>query len=206
MRGLFVRIGALLALGAVDYELHRPWRLFALAVLVLYAVEWTAFRHRRETIHIMRQRRHRLANQLQLVTGWLQLGASAKAEEALQALLDAETAQSRWFRGMPSQWSYLFMRWDARGEERGVIIRWSGLDSLVPTARLARMLERRLAQAMRMTGTAIDVQFRGSRFRIQIAESANRPPRGWFRVADGTATVFGRGQPTGASKETSARM
>lgn len=195
MRGLIARITALLALGVVDYEVHRPWRLFVVLVIGIYIMEWVALRHRREGIRIIRQRRHRLANQLQLVTGWLQLGATAKAEEALQKLMDAEASQSMWFRGLPSHWSYLFLRWDARSEECGVTIRWDGLDTLSTTYRMAWILERRLAQAMRMTTeTAILVQFRGERFRIHIAERPSRVPRGWLATPDGLEFVWGGGR------------
>lgn len=185
MKGLWARIAVLIALGAVDYTLHRPWRFVALVGIVLYVVEWTAFRHRREAIHVIRQRRHRLANQLQLVTGWLQLGATAKAEEAMERLMAAEASQSLWFRGMPSHWSYLFLRIDAHAEQRGVTIQWVGIDTMVPTYRMAWILERRLTQAMRMAETSLTVEFAGERFRIWVGGTSGRLPRGWIRGLDG---------------------
>ncbi|WP_338055060.1 Spo0B domain-containing protein [Sulfobacillus harzensis] len=177
----------LLALGVVDYTLHRPWRLFVLLIIVLYVAEWAAFRHRREAIFIIRQRRHRLANQLQLVTGWLQLGAVQKAEEAMERLMIQEASQSRWFRHLPSHWSYLFLRWDARGEERGVVIRWSGLDTLAPSYRMAWILERRLREAIRMAQSTMTVDFAGEGFRIVVADAPRSVPRGWTLGPDGVA-------------------
>lgn len=194
MKGLGVRITVLVALGVVDVTLHRPWRLLALAVILVYVVQWTAFRHRREVIHMIRQRRHRLANHLQLVAGWLQLGATAKAEEALQTLLEAELSQSVWFRGLPSRWSFLFLRWDARGEEHGIGIRWAGLDTLVPTYRMAWMLEYRLVQAIRVAETAMTVEFRGERFRLRVPDCAGRLPRGWIVTDDGYEVLWAPGR------------
>lgn len=191
MKGLIIRILVLLALGVAEYTLHRPWRLFVLVLMMLYGVEWTAFRHRRTAIHLVRQRRHRLANQLQLVTGWLQLGATAKAEEALEQLMEAESSQSLWFRGMPSHWIYLFLRWDARGEERGVLIHWAGLDRLIPGYRMAWILDRRLAQAMMMAETKIVVQFLGNRFRIRVPEYRGKRLRGWTEWSDGVECYWG---------------
>lgn len=190
MKALVVRIVVLLALGAVDYTLHRPWRLFALLVIVIYVLEWTAFRHRREALYIIRQRRHRLANQLQLVTGWLQLGAKEKAEEALAGLMAQEASQSLWFRGKPSHWSSLFLRWDACGEEHGIMLYWAGLDTMVPTYRMAWILERRLREAMHIAETTINVEFSGERFRILVAGVATPPRKSWVVTADGAVTEW----------------
>lgn len=196
MKALVGRIVVLLALGAVDYTLHRPWRLFALLVIALYVLEWTAFRHRREALYIIRQRRHRLGNQLQLVTGWLQLGAKEKAEEALAGLMAQEASQSLWFRGKPSHWSYLFLRWDARGEERGVMLHWAGLDTMVPTYRMAWILERRLRDAMRIAETSIKVGFSGERFRILVAGAETPPGKSWVVTMDGAVTEWRAGRRT----------
>lgn len=205
MKRLLLRVALFLALGVVDYFLHRPWRLFVILAVVLYLVQLTAFQHRQETIRIVRQRRHRLANQLQLVTGWLQLGASAKAEEALQGLMQAEAAQSRWFQKMPSHWSHLFLRWDASAEAKGITIEWSGLNILQPTSRMAWMLERRLEQAMRITESTIAVEFRGSRFRIRVPETRLGAPRGWYQTDRGAETAWGK-QGSSAASGSSASM
>ncbi len=205
MKGLIVRWTVLVALGAGDALLPSPWRLFAVGATVLYLIEWTALRHRVTTIRIVRLRRHRLANQLQLVGGWLQLGAVGKAEEALETLMKAEMQQSQWFRRMPSHWSYLFLRWDAASEERGVTIHWEGLDSLLPTYRMAWMLERRMAQAMRIAETAIWVQFRSQGFSIRVNEQRHPLPREWIVVDEGMQTDWPRGR-TPASGGTANRM
>lgn len=183
-----------MALGAGDWLLPGPWRLFAVAVTVLYLIEWTALRHRVTTIRIVRLRRHRLANQLQLVAGWLQLGATAKAEEALEKLLRAESQQSLWFRGLPSHWSYLFLRWDAASEERGVTIHWEGLDRIQPTYRMAWMLERRMAQAMRIAETAVWVQFHARGFVVRVSERRDPVPRGWTAMSEGMQTHWTSGR------------
>lgn len=185
MRTLTFRIVTLLALGVVDYTLHRPWRIFALVAIMLYVIEWTAFRHRRDIIFIARQRRHRLANQLQLVAGWLQLGATDKAEQALETLLASENHQSTWFRGLPSYWGYLFLQWDARGEAQGVLIGWQGIESLVPTYRMSWMLSYRLSQAIRIAEKRISVEFLGDDFRIYVPFGGGNRPWGWVRTVDG---------------------
>ncbi len=205
MKGLIARWTVLVALGAGDWWLPSPWRLFAVVVTVLFLIEWTALRHRVTTIRIVRLRRHRLANQLQLVAGWLQLGAAGKAEEALDKLLRAEAQQSLWFRGLPSHWSYSFLRWDAASEERGVTIHWEGLDRLQPTYPMAWMLERRMAQAMRIAETAVWVQFHARGFRIRVQERRGPLPRGWTAV-DGGIEIHWSGGRMPAAGGTANRM
>lgn len=205
MNGFLVRAAALVALGAVDYELHRPWRLVVIILMGLYLWQWTAFRHRREAIRIARQRRHRLANRLQVVAGWLQLGNIRRAEESLQALMESESSQSVWFRGLPSRWAYLFLRWDGRAEERGIIIHWHNISVLQPSYHLAWMLEWRLSQAMRMAETAMRVEFYGPSFGIRIEDVASgRLPWGWRRLLDGVECWWARWpgtKPSGRSAE-----
>lgn len=206
MKPFIFRVGALVALGAVDYLLNRPWRLVVLLAIVVYLIQWTAFQHRREAIHIVRQRRHRQANQLQLVAGWLQLGAANKAEEALKTLLDAESAQTQWLRGFPSRWSYLFLRWDARAEERGMEIRWENIRAATPTYLMAWMLEWRLSQAMRMTANRVRVDFQRNGFRI-VAEmdELRSAPGGWHAVSDGLECRWGgRGRDNRGMRGSSA--
>ncbi len=175
-----MRLAILLALGAVDYELSRPWRLFVVLATVVYLWQWTAFSHRREAIRVIRQRRHRLGNQLQLALGWLQLGNTARAEETLSLVMESERAQSQWFRHLPSRWTYLFLRWDSVAEERGIGIAWLGIPTLSPTYRMAWMLERRLSQAMDMVKTAVTIEFYGHGFRIYMADVVpGHLPPGW---------------------------
>ena len=203
MIGFAWRSAVLVALGVVDYRLAGPWRLVVLVIIMLYLWQWMALHHRRQTIYIIRQRRHRLANRLQLVTGWFQLGASAKAEDALGAMVESEADQSLWFRGLPSRWSYLFLRWDARAEERGTIIRWEQLDHLEPTHRAAWMLEWRLSQAMRVANSEIIVRFLPTEFYIYVAQSEPfRRPWGWRKLRDGVEyryRVKKRGTTSGTS-------
>lgn len=189
MNSVAVRVAILLALGAVDYELHRPWRLFVLLAMLLYVWQWTSLRDRRAAIRLVRQRRHRLANRLQLVVGWFQLGSYNNGHEALAQLLAEEASESRWFRDMPSRWVYLFLRWDGLAEERGMVIKWDDVDSLVATHSTAWMLEWRLSQALRLAAGALFVSFQGRGFRVVVAGPvARRLPRGWHAVSDGVET------------------
>ncbi|MCY0900341.1 MAG: Spo0B domain-containing protein [Firmicutes bacterium] len=177
----FIGRGVILtALGAVAYELHRPWRFLALLAIAWYLLEWLKLRHRQRTIYIVRQRRHRMANQLQLVMGWLELGATQKAREALETLLAQDARETPWFHRIPSRWTYLLLHWDARAEAKGLRIRWEGLESLQPSYRMAWMLERRLAQAITLADSTVVVQVRGQRFRIAVETASRRAPRGWF--------------------------
>ncbi|PSR22069.1 MAG: hypothetical protein C7B45_08135 [Sulfobacillus acidophilus] len=192
MRAWGFRIAVLVALGAVAYRIDRPWRFLALVAVAAYLWQWTAFRHRREALRIVRQRRHRLANRLQVVAGWLQLGAVGRAEEALQSLLESESAQVEWFRGLPSHWSYFLVRWDARALERGLYLRWVGIDTLVPTYWMAWMMERRMQQAMTMARTGLVVEFFGTGFCIHIPDRVPmRLPRGWQHGLEGVQCRWG---------------
>lgn len=185
-RTLVIRVLILLALGAAIYEEHRPLRLVAFIVLIAYIVQWVTFRDRREAITIVRRRRHRLANQLQLVSGWLQLGQVAKAEEALAALMASEGAQSLWFRGMPTRWCYLFMMWDARFEAIGIYLEWTGVQTLMPSYVMAWMLERRLRQAIRRPGVKqVSVEIEGKHFQVRASGDMDSFPRGWQETPQG---------------------
>ncbi len=197
-----MRIAVLVALGAVAYRIDRPWRFLALVAVAAYLWQWTAFRHRREALRIVRQRRHRLANRLQVVAGWLQLGAVGRAEEALQSLLDAEGAQVEWFRGLPSHWSYFLVRWDARALERGLHLHWVGIDTLVPTYWMAWMMERRMQQAINMARTGLMVEFVGTGFRIHIPDRVPaRLPYGWqFSTNNGVECCWRLGTTIRASR------
>ncbi len=206
MKGFVWRSAVLVALGVVDYWLARPWRFVGLVIMMLYLWQWLALHYRRRTIYIVRQRRHRLANRLQLTSGWFQLGAGAKAEEALAALVESESDQSLWFRGLPSRWSYLFLRWDAYAEERGIIIRWEQFDHLDPTYRAFWMLEWRLSQATRVADDDIEVRFVSQGFYIYVAQNPPlRRPWGWRGLRDGVEcgyTVKKRGTTPGTTIQT----
>ncbi|MCY0879096.1 MAG: Spo0B domain-containing protein [Firmicutes bacterium] len=185
MRSLIGRGAALLALGAVAYWLHRPWRYLALIALAVYLVEWVKLKHRQETIYIVRQRRHRMANQLQVVMGWLELGAAEKARDILDGVLTQSIRETPWFHGLPTRWTYLLLQWDARAEARGLRIRWDGLETLVPSYRMAWMLHWRLAQAIDLADSPILVQIRGQRFRIALRSKSPKAPKGWLLGAQG---------------------
>lgn len=192
MRQLIIRLLILGALGVVDYRIHRPWRLVVLAVLLVYVVEWAGLRHRRVTIEIVRRRRHRLANQLQVVDGWLQLGSLSKAQQHLAEMMRGEAEQTLWFHKMPSYWGHALLAMDAAGEARGIRLRFQGLETVLPTYYLTWMVRGRLAKAMRMAEERIEVVFATEAFRIEVPLVQQDPqtvkrPRGWYVTVDGVA-------------------
>ena len=184
-----LRLVVLLALGVVDYEVHRPWRLIVLLVMLLYVWQWTAAHYRRETLRGIRQRRHRLANRLQLVGGWLQLGSLENGEEALNRIVVEQSRQSEWFQRWPAWWVYQMVRWDSLAEERGIAIQWDGGASLSPTRVMAWMLDWRLSQAMHMADKSLQVVFQGRGFRVTVTGGAGHQlPWGWHPSVDGPHT------------------
>ncbi|MCL6562203.1 MAG: Spo0B domain-containing protein [Firmicutes bacterium] len=113
-------------LGAGSYWIPRPWSLAAFALGVGWAWGWTSWRGMVQAVQWARRLRHRSANQLQVVAGWLELGRVDRAEESLQRinrLLAEETG--RWA-GLSALWAYALLEAEQTAEAHGVECRWEG--------------------------------------------------------------------------------
>lgn len=186
-----------------DYAAPRPWRFFIWILTGVLTMEWTRAHVRREAVEIMRRQRHRLANRVQVVDGWLQLGQTLRAQNILQNWSGKLAEEGRWIQGLPIAWTYAILRLDACAEARGLIIGWTGIDDLKPGYLMLWMLDRSVRTAVTLASDGvIEVVFAGSMFRLEVP-GGQTLPRGlswwvrWSRTDAGVLGVFGK--PSGES-------
>lgn len=194
MKNLAIRVPILLALGAGEILSPRPWRIFLLLGLLGYVVQWVNLMHMTRTVEIFRRRRHRVANQLQIISGWLQLGNGKKAEWQVDKFTDELIRQGQWFRGVSVRWGYTFLQLDSLAEQKGLMMEWINVETIIPSYQMLRMLRRAVGYAMVIGEEKIAIQFEGASFQITIYSpvQAVSGVRGmtWFQTESGEFVGF----------------
>ncbi|MCL4319527.1 MAG: Spo0B domain-containing protein, partial [Firmicutes bacterium] len=118
-----MRIVILMALGAGVFASPLSWRILFLMLFGIYIMLWVRLSSQSQSVEIVRRYRHRYANHLQVVLGWLQLQQSERAEQYVteHALSSLHPGI---FRGVPLRWTYQMIALDAYAESLGHMIFW----------------------------------------------------------------------------------
>ena len=132
MKHTAIRFAVLLALGVGADRAHHLWRVFFLLLLVVYIWQWARMRGYAATVEIHRRLRHRYANQLQVISGWLQLGKSERANQYLWEVA-LKSVQQVTLGKLPLRWVFALVWLDALAERYGTMLWYEGIESLVST-------------------------------------------------------------------------
>ncbi|MBX5466833.1 MAG: hypothetical protein K6U14_04965 [Firmicutes bacterium] len=112
--------------GAGSYWLPRPWCLLAALAGMGWAWGWTRWQGVFEAVAWARRLRHRTANQLQVVAGWLELGQAGRAEAALAGVNRCLAEETGRWSGLDPLRAYVLLEVEHWAEARGVRCRWEG--------------------------------------------------------------------------------
>ncbi|MCL5064640.1 MAG: Spo0B domain-containing protein [Firmicutes bacterium] len=168
------------AMGAGSYMTPRPWRILFLAGLILSVVVLGHWQHRKLTVSTLRRIRHRQANHLQVIQGWLQLGRLNRAEDYVGRLSQKISEEGAWYRDLPLSWLYAVLMLDAMAESRGIRCQWHIAKVGSAWIRLFRF-ERTVARALASAGTAMDIHLDDQGFVVSLLDPKTMP-RGRFGV------------------------
>ncbi|HYF76177.1 MAG TPA: Spo0B domain-containing protein [Symbiobacteriaceae bacterium] len=77
-----------------------------------------------EALHLLRRQRHSFLNHLQVISGWLQLGRSERAQQYLETVAARMTGESDVLRQAPADLSLLVLELGLEAETHGVQLEW----------------------------------------------------------------------------------
>ncbi len=168
MKSTAIRFAILLALGVCADRAHHLWRILFLVLLVLYLTQWIQMRGYAVAVEIHRRQRHRFANQLQVISGWIQLGRVDRAERYLTDVALVAVQQGSLGK-MPLRWAYALVRLDALAERHGTLILWEAIDTVAYQYRMLWSLDRTVRHAVLLAdGNPLQVTFSGSSFELRV--------------------------------------
>ncbi|MCL4351665.1 MAG: Spo0B domain-containing protein [Firmicutes bacterium] len=168
MRHTAIRLAVLLALGVGADGAHHLWRVFFLILLVGYTWQWARMRGYAVAVDIHRHQRHRYANQLQVISGWLQLGNSERANQYLWEV-GLKSVQQGALGKLPLRWTFTLVRLDALAERYGTMLWYEGIESLEPRYWALCGLNRAVRQTILIAdGNPILVVFNRTSFMVRV--------------------------------------
>lgn len=169
MRSTAIRFAILLALGVCADRAHHLWRILFLVLLVLYLLQWMQIRGYAMAVEVHRRQRHRFANQLQVISGWIQLGKVERAERFLTDVALVTIQQQGPVGKMPLRWAYVLVRLDTLAERYGTLILWESIDTLEYQYRMLWGMDRAVRHALTIAdGNPLHVKFSGSNFELRV--------------------------------------
>lgn len=77
-----------------------------------------------EALHLLRRQRHSFLNHLQVISGWLQLGRTDRAQQYLETVAARMTGESDVMRQTPVALSLLVLELGLEAETHGVQLNW----------------------------------------------------------------------------------
>ncbi len=156
-------------LGTGSYLAPRPWRLMLLALLVMAVVAVGRWHHRRTLVTIVRRLRHRQANQMQVIQGWLQLGRTNRVEEYVGRVTERIGEESRWYRDLPLSWLYSVLALDALAESRGIRCQWH-ISRMRPAWLTLYRFQHSVGRAIDSAGSSLDVHLDDHGFVVSLPD------------------------------------
>ena len=197
MKSTAIRLAILLALGVSADQAHHLWRIFFLALLILYLVQWIQMRGYAAAVEIHRRQRHRFANQLQVISGWIQIGNVDRADRYLTDIAMKTMEQSS-FGKMPLRWAYALVRLDAVAERVGTVILVQAVGRPEYRYRMLWSLDRTIRHTLLIAdGNPVQVTFLGSSFEVRVDGIKRLPSKHimgvrWYQDNQTVIGLFGR--------------
>ncbi len=163
------------SLGAGSYWAPRPWRMMLLVLVVLILTALHRWRARRDAVWVLRRLRHRQANQLQVIQGWMQLNRSDRAAEQVAQVIARLGEEGNWYRELPLSWLYTVLMVDVLAESKGIHCQWHIAGEPGWAARLR--FRAAAARAVNNAGAALDIHLDAQGFSISLPDPKSLP--GW---------------------------
>ncbi len=163
-----------MTLGAGAFASPPSWRILFLLLFGLYIMVWVRLSAQAESVEIVRRYRHRYANHLQVISGWLQLGHSERAEQYLMehALTSVHPGI---FRGLPLRWTYQMVVLDAYAESLGRMILWVNPEQIAGTYMMLWKMRLVLRTVIPQAKGNITVRFEPRRFVVEVGDEGMDP-------------------------------
>lgn len=169
-------------LGAGAVVLPRPWRVLMVLGLVLSLVTISMQARMQASTEMIRRHRHRLANRLQVVGGWLELQHPDRARAALALLTESLSAEGARDVVLPVPWRYTAWEVETQAEAKGMIIDWN-ITGPPPTGWWAWWMFRTVALvATRLGAGNIAIKLGPTGFTIGVPAPVQPWPVFWGRV------------------------
>lgn len=157
-------------------------------------------------VRVVRARRHAAVNRLQVAMGWLQLGRSDRAAEALAGWCRQLEVEGALLRRWPPEAAATYLQWLAECEEAGVEVVWRaapvpgggmGTPAAVPGSEsLRRELEAARDAALASGARRLELAWEEGRGLVWQVESP-RPGSGRDAGIPATVEAGSGGRPTG---------
>jgi hypothetical protein len=143
------------------------WLLSAAALGAILGMALLFLGISRGTAEAVRRHRHRFANHVQVISGWLEVGRADRAQQYLDTLM---AAQSSWLRRLPSWYQVWIWVLDSQAEAAGVPLTWQVADdvSLVAAVRLALVVRGLVRFLRRAGGGTLEVSGQAGGFRVTV--------------------------------------
>ena len=181
MYSLVMRLVILVALGVGVYISSHLWRIVFLILFALYILAWAKLHTQARAVDMVRHYRHRYANHLQVISGWLQLENYERAEQYLMERALASVHPGI-FRGLPLRWIYQMIALDAYAESLGHMILWERPEHIAGTYRMLWKLRAVLKTVIPVTQGNIVVRFAPGQFVVEISEEGMaKLPRNYIK-------------------------
>ncbi|MCY0908396.1 MAG: Spo0B domain-containing protein [Sulfobacillus thermotolerans] len=123
LSAVVLRLAIFIALGVGSYLSPHFWRVVFLLLFAAYTASTVRVADQAQAVEMIRRYRHRYANHLQIISGWLELEKVSRAERYL-ADHAMSSVQPGVFQGLPLRWVYKMMALEALAEASGAEIRW----------------------------------------------------------------------------------
>lgn len=193
-----LRILIFLALGVGSFLSPHFWRVVFLALFAAYTAGSVRLIDQSEAVDMIRRYRHRYANHLQIISGWLELEKFSRAERYLSEHA-LSSVQPGVFQGLPLRWVYRMMALDATAEAAGAEIRWESPENNPGTYTMLWKLSAVLKEVIPAASGVITVTFVHGGFRVQAGGIKSRPQKHiigvrWQQERDGLDAFWGARQ------------
>lgn len=200
----------LLILGAGSFWLPRPWCVLLWCVMAPGLATVTRRRERLIAVAALQRHRHRTANQLQLVGGWLEMDNAQLVIEHLERMLADIADEGAREASVSPMWAYVIWVADGQAETRGTRCLWQvrGGCPRFPWDRW--IFEHAFLDALKAARGMMTVRLYADGFCIELDHPLHRPAGGWpwvkVQEAGHTFTLI-RGRLTVGSKpDVTARL
>jgi hypothetical protein len=164
-----IRVALFIALGVGSVWGPVFWRVVFLLLFSGYTALTVRLADQAQTVEMIRHYRHRYANHLQIISGWMELHKPDKAADYItqRALLSVQPSV---FRGLPMRWIHRMMALNSSAEAAGQEIRWEHPERNPGTYMMLWKLSAVLREVISASSGIITVKFE---------------ERGFYVVADG---------------------
>ncbi len=166
----FIRSAILIALGAGAFAGPSLWRILFLLLFGFYIMLSVRLSSQAQSVEIVRRYRHRYANHLQVILGWMQLEEPERAQQYLMEHA-LSSVNPGIFRGLPLRWTYQMIGLDAYAESLGRAIVWMNPENITGSYVMLWKMRSVLRRVIPWAIGTITVRFEPKRFVVEVDDN-----------------------------------